>query len=202
MVERRDPPHRIETPRLVLRCWDPADAPLLKEAVDASLEHLRPWMPWIAHEPQTVEQKAALLRGFRERFQRGEDFTYGIFTADEAEVVGGTGLHTRPAGSALELGYWIRESRLRQGLATEACAALTQVGLEHCRVRRLVIRIDPGNEASLGVPGKLGYRRDGTDVSPDGRRLVVFTLARGDYDPEALPGTAARAFDAAGRRVL
>jgi hypothetical protein len=41
---RADPPYRIETERLVVRCWEPRDAPLLKEAVDASLDHLRPWM--------------------------------------------------------------------------------------------------------------------------------------------------------------
>src|ERR1700759_5294954 len=38
------PPYRIETERLVLRCWNPADAEALKEAVDASIEHLLPWM--------------------------------------------------------------------------------------------------------------------------------------------------------------
>jgi hypothetical protein len=26
---------------MILRCWNPEDAPLLKEAIDASLEHLR-----------------------------------------------------------------------------------------------------------------------------------------------------------------
>ena len=35
-------PYRIETERLVLRCYEPDDAPLLKEAVDESIEHLLP----------------------------------------------------------------------------------------------------------------------------------------------------------------
>ena len=46
------PPYRIVTERLVLRTWEPRDAPLLKEAVDSSIDHLLPWMPWAAHEPQ------------------------------------------------------------------------------------------------------------------------------------------------------
>ena len=45
------PPYRIETDRLTIRCWEPRDAPLLKQAVDASLDHLRPWMPWARDEP-------------------------------------------------------------------------------------------------------------------------------------------------------
>jgi hypothetical protein len=39
------PAYRIHTHRLVLRCWQPTDAPLLKAAIDVNLEHLRPWMP-------------------------------------------------------------------------------------------------------------------------------------------------------------
>jgi hypothetical protein len=41
----RDAPYRIVTERLILRCYDPTDAPLLKPAIDGSLEHLRAWMP-------------------------------------------------------------------------------------------------------------------------------------------------------------
>ena len=53
-----DPPYRIVTERLVVRCWEPRDAPLLKEAVDSSLDDLRPWMPWAYDEPQTVADEA------------------------------------------------------------------------------------------------------------------------------------------------
>ena len=51
----RGPAYRIVTPRLVIRCWDPRDAQLAKEAIDSSLDHLRPWLPWAHHEPQTIE---------------------------------------------------------------------------------------------------------------------------------------------------
>ena len=45
--EFSNPAYRIETKRLVVRCYDPSDAPLLAESVTESLEHLRPWMPWV-----------------------------------------------------------------------------------------------------------------------------------------------------------
>src|SRR5262245_8467890 len=89
------PAYRIETPRLVIRCWEPRDAPLLKAAIDASLEHLLPWMPWAKDEPQSVEAKMELLRQFRGRFDLGKDFVYALFDRQEREVVGGSGLHPR-----------------------------------------------------------------------------------------------------------
>ena len=50
-----------------MRCWEPRDAAAIKDAVDSSLEHLRPWLPWAHEEPQTLEQKVELLRMFRGR---------------------------------------------------------------------------------------------------------------------------------------
>ena len=108
------------TERLVVRCWEPRDAPLLKEAVDSSLEHLRPWMPWAHDEPQPLEAKVELVREFRGRFDLGQDFVYGIFSADESEAVGGSGFHTRHGEGIFEIGYWIRASRAGEGLCTEA----------------------------------------------------------------------------------
>src|SRR4029079_18627456 len=100
-------PYRIETGGLVIRCYDPSDAPLLKDAIDSSLEHLRPWMPWAADEPQTLEEKTDLLKLFRSEFDTGENFIYGIFSADETEQVGATGLHPRRGRACLGRAYLV-----------------------------------------------------------------------------------------------
>ena len=41
--------YRIHTPRLVVRCWEPADAPQLMAAKNVSKEHLLPGCPgrWV-----------------------------------------------------------------------------------------------------------------------------------------------------------
>src|SRR6185437_14870829 len=100
MQSRGSKAFRIETTRLVIRCWDPSDAGLANEAIDASLDHLRPWMPWAEAEPTTLEQKRQLLTRFAEDFARGDDAVFGIFEPDERRVVGGTGLHPRLDGNA------------------------------------------------------------------------------------------------------
>ena len=88
-------PYRIETERLVLRCYEPRDAALVKDAIDSSLDHLRPWMPWAENEPQTLEEKTDLLKTFRSQFDPATTSSMGIFSADESELLGGTGLHPR-----------------------------------------------------------------------------------------------------------
>jgi RimJ/RimL family protein N-acetyltransferase len=207
-ARKADPPYRIVTERLVLRCWNPRDAPLLKDAVDSSLDSLRPWMPWARNEPTSVEEKAQLLRRFRGRFDLGQDFVYGIFDAEEAEVVGGTGLHTRVGDDALEIGYWIRDSRVGQGYATEVTAALTRVAFEVCEVDRVEIRVDPDNATSLAIPRRLGFGEEATlrrrlpsgDGTPTD--VTVFSLFPEELADTPSAAAVLTAFDELGRRVL
>ena len=200
-------PYRIETERLVIRCYEPRDAALVKDAIDSSLDHLQPWMPWTESEPQTLEEKTTLLKSFRAQFDTGDNFVMGIFSADESQQLGGTGLHPRGDPGGLEIGYFIRASATRQGYVTESTAALTRVGFEICGADRIEIRIDPENEASLGVPRKLGFVEEATlrrrlpawETGPL-RDVTIFTMFREDFDPALAPGI--RAFDARGERVL
>jgi RimJ/RimL family protein N-acetyltransferase len=202
------PAYRIETQRLVLRCWQPADAPLLKAAIDASLEHLRPWMAWATHEPEEVEAKVKRLRLFRGRFDLDEDYVYGIFTPAEDAVVGGTGLHTRRGKEAREIGYWIAAGHINQGLATEASAALTRVAFEINGVQRVEIRCDPANARSAAVPRKLGFTHEATlrkrlPLSDNSMRdVMIWTLFADEYPDSPAAGAEIRAYDAAGRSIL
>jgi len=200
------PPYRIVTERLVLRCWEPRDAAALKEAVDSSIEHLLPWMPWAADEPQSLAQKVELLREFRGNFDLGRDYVYGIFDRAEAEVVGGTGLHTRVGPEAYEIGYWISAGRAGEGLATEATAALTRVTFELTDMERIDIRCDPANEHSRAIPRKLGYMEEATLRRrlhyPEPRDVVVYSLLREDFASSPAASLLLEAYDAAGQRVL
>jgi RimJ/RimL family protein N-acetyltransferase len=201
------PPYRIETERTVLRCWHPADGPLLKEAVDASLDHLREWMPWAIDEPEAVEIKVQRLRRFRANFDLDKDYIYGIFSQDERQVLGGTGLHTRVGKGAFEIGYWIRASHINQGLATEISAALTRVAFELCAVDRVEIHCDPHNLRSAAIPRKLGYVHEATlrhrTVTPTGdpRDTMIWTILADGFPASRAASAQIRAYDAAGQVV-
>lgn len=210
MSVRRDPPYVIRTARLLLRCWEPADAPALDEAIRSSLDHLRAWMPWALAEPVPLEEKVALLRTFRGRFDLGQEFVFGVLDPDTGRVLGGTGLHPRGDDGSLEIGYWIRADAVGQGYATELAAALARVAIEACGAHRVDILVEPGNEASLAVPRKLGFteearlrrRLPGADASAPRRDAVVFTLLAEEL--YSTPAGSARydAWDAAGSPIV
>ena len=97
MSERNihNPVYRIETERLIVRCYNPSDAQMLADSVAENVEHLKPWMPWAHAEPEQFEVKVDRLKRYRGEFDLGEDFIYGIFDKAETGLLGGTGLHTR-----------------------------------------------------------------------------------------------------------
>ena len=159
-------PYRIETERLVLRCYQPVDAPLLKATIDASLEHLSIWMPWATqHEPTPLETKIQRLRRMRGDFDLDKDYNFGIFNLDETLLLGGTGLHPRLGAGVLEIGYWMHADYCNQGYAREATGALTQVAFENMGVTRVEIHCNPANQASFAIPRRLGYHHRETRIT-------------------------------------
>jgi RimJ/RimL family protein N-acetyltransferase len=205
----RTPPYRIETERLVIRCYDPRDAPLLKEAIDASIDHLRPWMPWARFEPQTLEEKVELLRGFRAQFDADESYGYGVFARDESRQVGGCGLHQRGGPNSLEIGYFVRADAIRQGIATEMTAVLTRVAFEICGVQRVDVQVDPENVPSTGVPRKLGFveeavlrgRLEPKNEGGPRRDSMLFTMLREELAESGCMAYDYAAYDVLGERI-
>lgn len=150
-------PEVVETPRLVLRRWRVEDAPRLHEAVTASVEHLRPFMAWIAAEPVPLAAREARIIEWEQDWADGGDVTYGVWADDQ--VVGGTGLHRRLGADGLEIGYWIHVDHVEQGYATELARALTSTALAQPGVTRVEIHHDEANVRSARVPQRLGYAR-------------------------------------------
>jgi RimJ/RimL family protein N-acetyltransferase len=143
-------PERVEGSEVLLRLWRVGDAPRLGEAVAESAEHLRPWMAWMADEPQTRKQRRALLARWEADWSDGGDAYYGIFL--DADVVGSCGLHRRLGPDTLEIGYWICAAFARRGLATEAARLLTDGAFSMPEIGSVEIHHDRANLASSGVP--------------------------------------------------
>lgn len=161
-VTFNNPAYRIETERLVVRCYNPSDAQMLSDSINESAEHLKPWMPWAHAAPESIEVIYDRTKRMRGNFDLGTNFTYGIFNKDESRVIGGTGLHARIGEQQIEIGYWIHRDFINQGLITESTMALVKVAFELLHVHRVEIHCSPLNLASASIPRKLGFTHEGT----------------------------------------
>jgi RimJ/RimL family protein N-acetyltransferase len=153
------PPGEVVLDQFVLRRYQQKDAAALAVAVGESLEHLRPWMPWIALEPTSLKERKQLLSQWDRDWADGTQYSFGMFRS--GRVVGGAGLMRRVAGDGLEIGYWVHADFIGRGFATSAAEALTTLGLGLSGVSHIEIHHDKANFASGRVPMKLGFEMVG-----------------------------------------
>ena len=151
-------PERLVGDRVVLRRHTLDDAPALVKAITASIDHLRPWMPWVQHEPQSVAQRRDMLAEWIGGWDATTNFPVAMVDpADESRIVGGCGLHRRGGPNQIEIGYWVHVDFTGQGVASEASRLLTNAGLILDGVDEVLICHDAANIASGMVPRKLGF---------------------------------------------
>ena len=143
--------------RLDLRRWVPADAEVLHGLITRNAEHLRPRMPWIAFEPQTVADRRQLIEKWELAWQAGGDAVFAI--RRDGVTLGACGLHRRLGPGGLEIGYWVDVDHERQGIATAAAKALTSLAFTVPDIDRVEIHHDVTNLVSARIPQKLGYAR-------------------------------------------
>jgi len=193
--------YRIETARLVIRCYIPEDAAKLQTSINNSTQHLLPWIPWAQEEPQEIDWMAKFIRQFRGQFDLGQDSVFGIFDQEEKEIIGGTGLHNRVGKDAREIGYWINVDHIGKGYATEAVRALIKVGFEIEGLARIEIHCSPDNTRSYNIPHKLGFTHENTIKSHSTNRegqlqdLMNWTLSATTYATSPIRETQVKAFD-------
>ena len=176
---------------LLLRPLAPADAPALREAIDEDVGHLKAWLSWTLEEPASLEETRARLALWAERFRAGEGLRFAIAPGDRpGHVLGGANLNTRFGPDARDVGYRVRASAVRQGIASAAVARLIVHAFEALDVARLVSQCDAANAPSAAFANALGFRETGAAVTgyPDGspRPVRRFEMTREAYeDPHA-----------------
>ncbi|WP_236791173.1 GNAT family N-acetyltransferase [Amycolatopsis sp. GM8] len=154
-----EPASELSDGEVRLRRWRIDDAAAVFRAVNDSLDHLAPFMPWAVDgysEADAVDFVATSEREWRD----GEAFSYAIVSADD-EILGSIGLMTRIGGGGLEIGYWLGKPYTGRGLATGATALLVAEAFR-IGANRVEIRHDEANERSGLVPARLGFTRVGS----------------------------------------
>jgi RimJ/RimL family protein N-acetyltransferase len=152
-------PEELQADRVRLRRHRVSDASGIAEAVTASVEELRRWMPWPTEESTDPDFQRQRLEAAVDLWEQGSDFSY-VVVDDQERILGVMSLMARVGPRALEIGYWLRSDRTGRGIATSCVAALTKCALAGSGVDRVEIHCDEANIRSAAIPKRLGYRLD------------------------------------------
>lgn len=190
-----DVPQHLSTERLILRCPQPGDGPLLGPAYADSLDELRPWMPW-AQGPQSADESEVYCRRTFAKFILREDLVWFVAEAGAPDVVlGSIGLHRIEWSlRRFEIGYWRRSGHGGRGVMTEAVRAVARLAFDRLAAQRVEIRMDDGNAASWRLAERAGFTHEavlrGDSVCPLGnvRSTRIYARVRGIEEP--LPSVA------------
>lgn len=147
---------RLLADGIVLRPFEARDVPAFAEAARESHATVGRWLSWCHGGYSEAEAESWFAQTSR-ALAEGTAYELGIFTSDYEDFLGGVGLNQFNRDHGLcNLGYWVRESRQRTGIATRATRALADFGFRRLKLTRIEIVVAEGNIPSQGVALKVG----------------------------------------------
>jgi len=156
---------------LLLRPPCPGDIPIITTAVRESLTELHPWMDWATN---SYNEASALrwLEFAQLAWQHSSGFQFVVTDANTSEYIGNCSVDgINQKYRFCNLGYWVRTSRTRKGIASRAVRLAARFAFETVGLVRVEIVIAVGNIASQRAAQKAGARYEGLLLN----RMVVRT---------------------------
>lgn len=130
---------------LCLRQFVEDDADAFATAVRESVATVGLWMPW-CHAGYTADEARQWFAICERSLAEKSAYEFGIFAADGERFLGGTGLNQlNRLNNCCNLGYWVRESCQRQGVATRTLRLLAEFGFASLGLTRIEIVVAQGN---------------------------------------------------------
>ncbi len=148
----------LATARLVLRPFEPADAPEVRRlAGERDIASMTLTIP----HPYEPGQAESWIRTHAGLYEAGEGIVFAIARKEDRRLVGATGLRIDQRNLQAEIGYWIGRPYRRNGYASEAAAALVRHAFNGLGLRRVIAHHFARNPASGRVLEKIGMTREG-----------------------------------------
>ena len=159
MLALAGPAPTLETARLVLRPLVPGDARAVAErAGDRRVARYLIAVP----SPYPVSLAMRWIAARIAWWPSGRGVTLAIARRDTPELLIGTASLKRALRDhRAELGYWLGADTWGKGYATEAGAAIVELGFEELALDRIHAQVLAGNAASCRVLEKIGMRPEG-----------------------------------------
>lgn len=151
----------LRTERLKLRAWTKAD---LDDLVDGLNNYnISRWLAYVSF-PYTLEDAIKWIDycSRLETTNKTTGYEFAIELTSESKVIGGASLaNINYFQGKAEGGIWINERYHGQGLGTEAFGKRIEFAFDILGLRRLENGFFTGNENSLRMQEKFGYKVEG-----------------------------------------
>lgn len=156
----------IATPRLLLRPFTIDDAAAMYRNWAADDEVTR-FLTWPTH--QSMEESQAILREWISQYDDPGFYQWAIILKSLGnEPIGSISVvHKNDQIAMVHIGYCIGRQWWRQGITSEALAALIRFFFDEVGVNRIEARHDPRNVNSGRVMMKCGMQYEGTKKEAD-----------------------------------
>jgi [ribosomal protein S5]-alanine N-acetyltransferase len=162
---------RIETHRLILRPFEPADV----EAAFGWFGDPVVMRFTVTGPDKSIEETRTRLTYF-ENHQQAHGFSkWVILDAASGVAIGDSGLLVLPECGWIDLGFRLSQSHWGRGLATEVASAWVRAAFDESRIHRLGAFVHPENVDSIRVLEKLGFHAERRDTVM-GMESIVFSL--------------------------
>jgi RimJ/RimL family protein N-acetyltransferase len=152
---------RLTGKDITLIPYDIKHAEQLTAAARESVAEVSPWLPW-CHTDFTIEESKNWIELCTKTWNDGSAYQFVITDSRDGSYLGGCGLNQiRPMDKVANLGYWVRSSRVKHGIATAATLLLADFGFKELKFNRIEILAAVENKASQRVATKAGALREG-----------------------------------------
>ncbi|HLY30284.1 MAG TPA: GNAT family N-acetyltransferase [Ktedonobacterales bacterium] len=175
----------LQGARVLVRPYRASDADDIYAAIEASRDHLRPWLPFA---DETADELRDWLTHALARWLLREELTVGVWELASGRYLGGSGFHIHSWQIGyFEIGYWLRADAEGKGFMTETVRLLTDYAFASLGAQRVEIRCDARNTRSAAVAERLGFVREArlrkNLRAPDGTLRDTLIFARTPDDP-------------------
>ena len=174
--------------RIYLRRCRKIDAPELRELMLKNRDYLE---KWIQPQPEAITLNCVteLINEDKLLAKKGMRLDLGIFRIEDDKMLGRIALHSVDFGIQRSAGasYWIDESEINNGYATEALATLLSFAFEEISLHRIWLKITKQNKPSTAIAKKLGFIKEGTSrqclfINREWQDANVYALLDEEYD--------------------
>jgi len=142
-------------------------------AVTESIAEVSPWLPW-CHVGYSRDETEGFIKLAVAAWAQATHYPFAILDEGAQTFLGGIAInHIAKLNRLANVGYWVRTSRTKQGIASAAVRLVSQYAFNSLGLTRLEIACIPANASSRRVAEKAGAKFEAVARN----RLVMHGIA-------------------------